>query len=252
MIDEGPDTAAGLQAMADRHGVTLDAVQHLMRALENGHGTMAQFNHPDLGGFGQWSAGGMIMIGQMFDTNLKARVAALCDELAGSLPPIGSNGPDTTGTAWWPTELGRPATSGAQNATRYAYFPETRRLAVETNGTLALYDTAEHDITGVSQQQGGGHRLRFTGRNGSVDLEALKRVDGSPAQPRPFEPEPFRSEPVHVELSPAQHAAPEMPAVPSIGGDVLATLERLSDLQRKGVLTEAEFAAKKAELLARL
>jgi membrane protease subunit (stomatin/prohibitin family) len=34
--------------------------------------------------------------------------------------------------------------------------------------------------------------------------------------------------------------------------DVLATLERLGDLQAKGILTEDEFAAKKAELLKKL
>jgi hypothetical protein len=32
----------------------------------------------------------------------------------------------------------------------------------------------------------------------------------------------------------------------------LATLERLAELHQKGVLTDAEFAAKKAELLARI
>jgi hypothetical protein len=33
---------------------------------------------------------------------------------------------------------------------------------------------------------------------------------------------------------------------------VLATLDRLGDLHRRGVLTDEEFAAKKAELLSRL
>ena len=34
--------------------------------------------------------------------------------------------------------------------------------------------------------------------------------------------------------------------------DVLGALERLGELQRKGILTEEEFAAKKADLLSRL
>ncbi len=71
-----------LDAIAARHGVGLDAVRHLLDALARGHGRMAQFNHPDLGGMGQWSAGGMTMIGDMFNAGLKARVVALCDELA--------------------------------------------------------------------------------------------------------------------------------------------------------------------------
>ncbi|HEX8373622.1 MAG TPA: hypothetical protein VF606_00395, partial [Geminicoccaceae bacterium] len=178
MIDDDSDRAAGFQAVADRHGVSLDAVRHLVRALQAGHGTMAQFDHPDLGGLGQWSAGGMTMIGQMFDSGLKARVAALCAELAGSLPTEGWAG--AASGAWWPQELGRPSSSGAQNAMRYAYFPQSRRLAVETDGALALYDTGDHDIGGVSQAQGGGQSLRFTGRGGPVDLAALKRVDGPP------------------------------------------------------------------------
>jgi hypothetical protein len=33
---------------------------------------------------------------------------------------------------------------------------------------------------------------------------------------------------------------------------VLGALERLGELQRKGILTEEEFAAKKADLLSRL
>ena len=48
-------------------------------------GDQAQFNHPDPGGLGQWSQGGMIMVGDMFNQGLKYRVDALCNELAGLL-----------------------------------------------------------------------------------------------------------------------------------------------------------------------
>ena len=50
-----------------------------------GHGTMAQFNHPELGGMGQWTQSGMTMVGTLFDHGLKARVDALCTELAALL-----------------------------------------------------------------------------------------------------------------------------------------------------------------------
>jgi len=50
-------------------------------ALARGNGSMAQFNHPELGGNGQWMPG-MIMIGEMFNHALKAKVNALCTELA--------------------------------------------------------------------------------------------------------------------------------------------------------------------------
>jgi hypothetical protein len=46
---------------------------------------MAQFSHPELGGMGQWSMGGMIMVGDMFNNGLKARVDALCNDLSALL-----------------------------------------------------------------------------------------------------------------------------------------------------------------------
>lgn len=238
----------GPETIADRHGFSLDAVRHLVRALEAGQGRMAQFNHPELGGFGQWSGAGMTMIGDMFNTGLKARVDALCTALASALPAGGWSSGPRGGDTFWPAAWGSPSTSGSQDGTRYAYFPAHRRLAVETGGRVALYDTGEHAISGVAQQQGASTDLRFSGPGGPVDLAALQRVDDAePERPapetRPFEPEPFGA-------GPSSSPAPAGPAGPA--GDVLTTLERLAELQRKGVLTEAEFAAKKAELLARL
>ena len=71
--------------IADRHGVSLDAVLTLMRAINAGGGAQAQFNHPDLGGMGQWSRGGMVMVGDMFNNGLKALVDALCNDVAEAL-----------------------------------------------------------------------------------------------------------------------------------------------------------------------
>ena len=81
-------TPDGLRIVADiakRHGVSLDAALTLLGALAQGNGRQAQFNHPDLGGMGQWSQGGMIMVGDMFNQGLKHRVDTLCNELAGLL-----------------------------------------------------------------------------------------------------------------------------------------------------------------------
>lgn len=241
-----------LDAIAARHGVSLAAVRHLLDALARGDGRMAQFNHPDLGGMGQWSAGGMTMIGDMFNAGLKARVVALCEELAplAAAMPAESRGGSGQGVSgqgaggsWWPEGLGHPATSGSQNESRYAFFPEAHRLAVETGGRVTLYDTGEHRIGGVSQQQGSGRSLGFTSQHGPVRLEELPVVDG-PGRERAPAPR-TASEPVAPVSSPARPAD-----APS--GDVFQMIERLSELHRKGVLTEAEFAAKKTELLARL
>lgn len=233
--DEGPDHATGLQIVADRHGVSLDAVRHLMRALEAGNGTMAQFDHPELGGMGQWFSGGMVMVGRMFDAELKARVAGLCAELANALPAAGWSGGGWSaggrgGGEWWPAGLGRPSSAGAQDGLRYAYFPEARRLAIESDAGVALYDTGEHHISGVSQANGD---LRFTGPQGSIGLDTLRRL--APDAPVPAVDVP----------------APRQPE-PAAGGDVIAMIERLAALHERGVLTEAEFADKKADLLSRL
>src|SRR5271170_5758485 len=80
-----PEGARRLEDAAMRHGVSLDAVSVLLDALAQSNGSQAQFNHPDLGGMGQWSQGGMIMVGEMFNHGLKHRVDALCNELAGLL-----------------------------------------------------------------------------------------------------------------------------------------------------------------------
>lgn len=53
-------TPEGLQIVEIWRGAMplADAVETLLHALVVGHGTQAQFTHPDLGGMGQWSQGG--------------------------------------------------------------------------------------------------------------------------------------------------------------------------------------------------
>src|SRR3954470_20937805 len=80
-----PEGQRTLQGIAERHGVSTDAALTLLRALVAGRGGMAQFDHPELGGMGQWTQGGMTMVGDMFNHGLKARVDALCTELASLL-----------------------------------------------------------------------------------------------------------------------------------------------------------------------
>lgn len=235
-----------VEAAASRHGVSTEAVIVLLRALERGGGNQAQFSHPDLGGMGQWSRHGMIMIGDMFNSGLKARVDALCNALA-DWPIDGVLTAPTPGSfrdsAWWPEGCGTPGASGSQNDMRYAVFPETARLAIQRGATIEVYDTGDHRIGGVSQQQSGGQDLAFTSHHGTVRLHELSRV-GDIAAPRAT-PEPTASE--AGPDRPVAAAAPQAPV-----SDVFASIERLHDLHRKGILTESEFATKKQELLGRL
>ena len=81
---------ADVAALARQHGVSEDAVRVLQDAVRRGGGRQAQFSHPDLGGMGQWSGGGMTQVGDMFNTALKDKVNALCKELsqsAATMPP---------------------------------------------------------------------------------------------------------------------------------------------------------------------
>lgn len=80
---------------------------------------------------------------------------------------------------WWPEKLGEnPNSAGGQNETRYAFFGDKKRLAVDLgDGNVQVYDTGDHHLSGVQQHQGGGGRkVTFTSQHGEVDLDALKKI----------------------------------------------------------------------------
>ena len=57
-MTEGQDEILRIASMT---GFSEGAVRAMVEALRAGGGTMAQFDHPELGGFGQWSSGGMLI-----------------------------------------------------------------------------------------------------------------------------------------------------------------------------------------------
>ncbi len=279
-----------IEALAQRHGVSTGAATAMLHALIEGNGTMAQFSHPEFGGMVQWSKGGMTMVGDMFNHALKAKVDALGSELAGLLatqPELlrrsshqsqhQSHGSQSTcgdvslfvssggrrPGAWWPAELGTPAATGAQNDVRYAYFPALRRLAVQIHGRMTLYDSGDHHITGVSQQQSAGASLTFVSQKGLVRIADLRVVPVPSGEERGGEE--MGEEPI-ASTKPAAKArhdddgagttslSPQPKPVPDAApaDDIFVKIERLADLRNKGILSEDEFTAKKAELLDRL
>jgi Short C-terminal domain len=259
-----PEGHRVVEDVARRTGFSPDAVTSMLFSVMAGRGGMAQFNHPEFGGSGQWMSGGAIMISDMFNNVLKARVDTLCNELsalvrdqpgiAGAGPfqlqrqgkPAGVNvglasllAPEASREAnWWPEDLGSPSSTGAQNDVRYAYFPAARRLAIELNGKVRVYDTQDHQIGGFSQQQSGLGSLSFASQLGPVDVSRLPVVEDRAS-----------SEPIQKAAAERSGAAGD--AV-SRQQDTLATIERLGELQARGILTDAEFSAKKAELLSRI
>src|SRR5258705_10689462 len=81
-------TDQGLQKindLAQHYGVSADAVMTLLQALLNSKGTMAQFDHPELGGAGQWMPGGMTMVGDVFNHGLRAKDDGLRSGLSQTL-----------------------------------------------------------------------------------------------------------------------------------------------------------------------
>ena len=271
-----PEGQRIVQSIAERHGVSADAALTLLRALVAGQGAMAQFSHPELGGMGQWSQGGMTMVGDMFNQGLRARVDALCNELASLLraqpslvAPLPSqsqsqsqfggsagvslfaSGVRSSAGAWWPAELGSPSSAGAQNDMRYAVFPAAHRLAIEKSGRVTLYDTGDHVIAGVSQQQSADQSLTFISQRGLVRLADLPIVQADSPRSAPST-EMERPTPQPEPTAASQVGAPQSRSADRSSDEVLATLERLAGLHRKGILTEEEFTAKKVELLSRI
>jgi hypothetical protein len=244
-----------IKDIARRYNLTYDSAVGMLVAVNRGGGNMAQFSCPELGS-GQWMRGGMTMVGDMFNHTLKSAVDNLCNELSNALannqmfPPAPQGG--VGGGNWWPRDLGSPSSSGSQNNIRYAFFPQAQRLVVERDGQVSVFNTLDHRIGGVGQQQGGDASLTFTSQYGTISTLSLPLIAG-PGLP---------------ETSPTNFAAPSMQLAPAVQSqaspgpsgqaaghgshDVVFLLEKLGQLRDSGVLTADEFAAKKADLLARL
>ena len=120
------------------------------------------------------------------------------------------------------------------------------------NGKITLYDTLDHRIGGVQQQQGGyAGSLTFSSQYGMFSVDTLPLVS-------------LGSDRAIVEPAAPYYEAPEPPPTPiatsrpgSTGSlqsheDILKALERIGDLHQKGILSDDEFKSKKAELLSRL
>lgn len=268
-----PEGQQQINAIASRYGISTDAVMSMLQSVINGGGRMAQFNIYELGGGGQWMQGGMTMVGDIFNYSLKNTVNNLCQELSNLISsqnifvniPQASNvlggGFAYTGN-WWPSELGNASSSGAQNNIKYAFFPApVSRLAIEINGEVSVYNTLDHHISGVSQQQGSGFSVLFSSQYGYVDVLNLPLVSGPGTIKHDTTPVPVQS-PAPVSnsiqtenIDPVIGKTPLASALPQTAAndeDIFNKIDRLAELFNKGILTDEEFSSKKSELLARL
>jgi hypothetical protein len=78
MIKNDEDIVAKL---ALQYHSSTGGVQAALNALRSSGGRMAQLNHPDFGGMAQWSRG-MTMVGDMFNSEMKAKLNAICSDFA--------------------------------------------------------------------------------------------------------------------------------------------------------------------------
>ncbi len=233
-----------------RYHLSYDSAVSMLVSVNNGNGTMAQFSCPELGS-GQWMRGGMTMVGDMFNHGLKNTVNNLCGELANALAnnqmfppaPQGRFG----GNNWWPGEFGSPSSSGSQNNIRYAFFPQAQRLVVERDGQVTVFNTLDHRISGVSQQQGGNTSLTFSSQYGTVSTLSLPLITGPGLQPANHTNFAAPPAPAYQPPPPQQNHFPNQGS-----SDVMGLLEKLGQLRDSGILTPEEFANKKTELLNRL
>jgi hypothetical protein len=264
--------------IAQRYNFSSEAVFSMLLSVINGNGSMAQFNHPEFGGSGQWMRGGMIMLGDMFNNGLKNSVGNLCQELANliinepNLIQTGSFQSQSQGNQeqvnyansqqnysnsgnavslfvaggdsqnWW-TAIGLqfPNSTGKQNNICYAYFAGIRRLAIKLNGDITLYDTLDNQIGGFSQQQGNDASLTFSSQYGLIDIKSLPVISINNVAMQP--------------ANPTQIVAPisnDLQVQSSQETDIFSAIEKLAILKDKAILTENEYSTKKAELLARL
>jgi len=149
MTQLSPKGLRAVEEIAHRTGFSQDAVTSILFSIIGDRGGMAQFSHPEFGGSGQWMAGGAIMISDMFDNALKARVDALCNQLSAlirSKPDfaaadafqsqrqgrvgilnldrqafLAAAGPDRTN--WWPSDLGVHPALGHRTKFAMPIFP---------------------------------------------------------------------------------------------------------------------------------
>ncbi|NIJ45231.1 hypothetical protein FHR24_001670 [Wenyingzhuangia heitensis] len=252
-------TDASFQNMlnvANRYGISVNAVTDLTNALMRSNGTMAQFNIPELGGGGQWMQGGMTMVGDMFNNQLKYTVDGLCMELSNLInqggiqyKPLPQNQGGFNGN-WW-GDLGIPNSTGSQNDTSYAIFSNIGRLAIKQNGKVTVFDTLDNQIGGVGQQQGGNYSVSFTSQYGNVDLNSLPIVFGDDNRPKPQpQPQQIVNDFVHNEPAPIAEVVPNNTS--EFEEDIFAKIEKLAGLKDKGILSSEEFNNKKTDLLSRL
>ena len=276
-----------INGIAQRNGFSFDATMSMLDSVINGNGSMAQFNHPEFAGAGQWMRGGMTMVSDMFNNYLKGRVDSLCSELSNLV----ANQPDLvrSGSFQSQNQGGGFQNSGQHQShhsgggqqqqgggtfgaaslfipgTSNDWWPSDLRFPNSTgsqNGVRYAYFAQVRrlviDVGGtvtvydtLDHQIGGFSQQQSVGGTlGFNSQYGLIDVASLPVISSNGQP----PRPMAQLLNTPQNLSPARQVSAPMGNeqDVFATIERLAELRAKGVLSEDEFLTKKAELLSRL
>ncbi len=137
--------------IAQTHQLSEEVVTHLFNQLALGNGRQAQFNHPALGGMGQWQ-NGMLMISDFSNHALKAKLTGVFADLVQLYTREG--GPSSLEAKPETDSLGKPSMVATQNYLTVNYYQDKSLLVITDNQrkTAITYSVAPHRLTGISQQ----------------------------------------------------------------------------------------------------
>jgi len=281
-----------INSIAQRHGFSVDATLSMLDSVINGNGSMAQFNHPEFAGSGQWMRGGMTMVSDMFNNHLKGRVDALCSELSqvvASQPDLVRSGSFQSQNQGGGYQAGYQSGGhgGGQQQSHFSgggpqqgggsSFGAASLFVPGTSNDWWPSDLRHPNSTGA--QNGVRYAYFAQARRLVIDVAGTvtvydvldHQIGGFSQQQSIGATLSFNSQYGLIDVAslpvissngqpprpvaPAQHTPPPpspAPAAPGREQDVFATIERLAELRAKGILSEEEFQAKKLELLSRL
>jgi len=284
-----PEGQQIINNIAQRYNFSPDAVFSMLQSVIKGNGSMAQFNHREFGGSGQWMKGGMIMLGDMFNNGLKNSVGGLCQELSNLIanqPGLiqsgsfqsqnqGSQEQSNFGSGYsnnggqqqnnsGPTgavSLFVPPPAGSSGNWWPAGLQFPSSTGSQNNVRYAYFATIHRlaiEVNGqvtlydtLNHQIGGFSQQQSTG--GSITFTSqFGLVDVKTLPIISIDNVPVQK-PVQSQPAPSSiQANPVHASLENKEADIFGAIEKLANLKDKGILTDSEYSTKKAELLARL
>ena len=291
MLHMRPLSTTGLRLIgeiAQRQGFSFDATASMLDAVINGNGSMAQFNHPEFSGSGQWMRGGMTMVSDMFNNHLKGRVDSLCSELSALI----EREPDILRTGSFQSQSQGDGSSFVQAQTTQAYSGNSQSQGSGAFGAASLFVPATRENGGDwwpsdlrwPNSTGAQNNVRYAyfaqARRLVIDVGGTvtvydtldHQIGGFSQQQSIGGTLSFSSQYGLIDVAslpvissngtpPAPLVAAAPPAQTWVSGgnqssapatDIFGMIEKLADLRARGILSEDEFASKKTELMGRL